>query len=133
MIRELKIIFGLHAVTRQLGIARHALVFFEQLGGIAALAIVLPVARLSAAEVPSPALPTTAASAAALTIVDQIHRPYAVSLAPLVFGQAGLRQSAASDPLVPVCAAKRLTNGRLRRGLERERSAVDLERPGPGH
>src|SRR5437764_14356205 len=43
-------------------------------------------------------------------------------------GRTGLRKSAASDPLVPICAAKRLKNGRLRRGLERERSAVDLER-----
>ena len=48
MIRELKIIFGLDAVARELGVARHALVFLEQLGGIAALAIVLAVARLSA-------------------------------------------------------------------------------------
>ena len=72
MVRELKIIFGLDAVARELGIARHAFVFLEQLGGIAALAIVLPVARLSAAEVASPALPTTTASAAALTIVDQM-------------------------------------------------------------
>ena len=82
MIRELEIIFGLDAVARELRIARHAFVLFEQLGGIAALAIVLPVARLSAAEVPTPALPTTTAPAAALTIIDQIHRPYAVSIAP---------------------------------------------------
>jgi hypothetical protein len=73
----------LHTVARELGVARHAFVFFEQLGGIAPLAIVLPVARLSAAaEVSSPALPATAAPAAALSIIDQIHRPYAVSVAP---------------------------------------------------
>ena len=82
MIRELEIIFGVDPIALHLGVAREALIFFEQLGGIAALAIVLPVARLSAAEVSSPALPTTAASAAALSIIDQIHRPYAVSLAP---------------------------------------------------
>ena len=46
MVRELEIIFGLDAVARELRVARHALVFFEQLGGIAALAIVLAVARL---------------------------------------------------------------------------------------
>src|SRR5438445_7966990 len=57
-------------------------------------------------------------------------RPYAVSLAP--WSQTGrAAQSAASDPLVPVCASKRLKNGRLRRGLGQERSAVDLERPRP--
>src|SRR5437764_2936 len=82
VIRILEVIFGLDTVARELRISRHALVFLEQLGGIAALAIVLPVARLSAAEVSSPALPTTAAPAAALSIIDQIHRPYAVSLCP---------------------------------------------------
>jgi len=61
----------LHAVTRKLRIARHALVFFEQLSGVAALAIVLPVSRLSAANVGA-SLPTTTAPAAALTIVDQM-------------------------------------------------------------
>ena len=71
MVRELEIIFGLDAVARELRIARHALVFFEQLGGIAALAIVLAVARLSA-EVPAPRLSTAAAPAAALTIIDQM-------------------------------------------------------------
>ena len=56
MVRELEIIFGLDAVARELRVARHALVFFEQLGGIAALAIVLPVPRLSA-EVLAPCPP----------------------------------------------------------------------------
>ena len=56
MVRELEIIFGLDAVARELRIARHALVFLEQLGGIAALAVVLAVARLSA-EVPAAAVP----------------------------------------------------------------------------
>jgi hypothetical protein len=70
VIGELKIIFGLHTVARELGIARHALVLFKQLRGIAALAIVLPVPRLSA-EILAP-LPTTAAPAAALSIVDQM-------------------------------------------------------------
>ena len=70
MVRELEIIFGLDAVARKLGVARHAFIFFEQLGGITALATVLPVARLSA-EVRSPLSPT-AAPAAALTIIDQM-------------------------------------------------------------
>jgi hypothetical protein len=71
MVRKLQIIFGLDTVSRKLGVARHALVFLKQLGGIAALTIVLAVARLST-EVPCPALSTTAASAAALSIVDQM-------------------------------------------------------------
>jgi hypothetical protein len=70
MIGELQIIFGLDAVARELRVARHALVFLEQLGGIAALAIVLPVARLSAEVLTS--LPPATAPAAALTIVDQM-------------------------------------------------------------
>jgi hypothetical protein len=70
VIRELQIIFGLDAVSRELGVARHAFVLLEQLRRIAALAIVLAVARLSA-EV-RPPLPTTAAPAAALSIIDQM-------------------------------------------------------------
>jgi len=70
MVRELEIIFGLDAVTRKLGIARHALVFLEQLSGIAALTVILAVARLSAGV--RPPLSTAAATAATLTIVDQI-------------------------------------------------------------
>lgn len=70
MIRELQIIFGLDAVSRELCVARHALVLLEQLRRVAPLAIVLPVARLSA-EV-RPPLSTTAAPAAALSIIDQM-------------------------------------------------------------
>jgi hypothetical protein len=53
-----------------LRVARHALVFLEQLRGITALAILLPVAWL-AAKVLAP-LSTTTAPAAALSIIDQI-------------------------------------------------------------
>src|SRR4029079_16079778 len=70
MVRELEIIFGLDAVPRELRVARHALVFLEQLRGIAALPFILAIARLSA-EILAP-LPTTTAPAAALTIVDQM-------------------------------------------------------------
>jgi len=70
MVRILEKIFGLHAVARKLCIARHAFVFFEQLSGVAALATVLTVPRLSAG-VRAP-LSTAAAPAAALSIVDQM-------------------------------------------------------------
>ena len=63
MVRVLEVIFGLHAVARELRIARHVLVFFEQLGGVAALAIVLAVARLSA-DVWPPLAPAAAPAAA---------------------------------------------------------------------
>ena len=40
MVRELKIIFGLDTVARQLRVARQVLVLLEKLSGIAALAVV---------------------------------------------------------------------------------------------
>ena len=73
MVSILQIIFGLDAITRELRVARHALVFFEQLRSVAALAIVLPVSRLST-EALAPLAPT-AAPASALTIIDQIRLP----------------------------------------------------------
>jgi hypothetical protein len=71
VIRELQIIFGLDSVARELGVARHALVFLEQLRGIAALAIVLSITGLSA-DIPASALSPATAPAAALTIIDQM-------------------------------------------------------------
>jgi hypothetical protein len=85
MIGILEIIFGLDPVAGELRIARQALVFFQQLGGVAALAVILAVA----AGIASHALRTLSAAAtttAALTIVDQVlvslshwrrHRPVA--------------------------------------------------------
>ena len=70
MVGKLQIIFGLDSIARELCVARHALIFLEQLRGVTALAIILAVARLSA-EVPA-SLPTTTAPAAALTIIDQM-------------------------------------------------------------
>jgi hypothetical protein len=71
MVCELEEVFGLDPVARKLRVPRHALVLFEQLSGVAALAIVLAVARLSAEILPP--LAPTAAPAAALSIVDQIY------------------------------------------------------------
>ncbi len=88
MVRILQIIFGLHAVSRELRVARHALVFLQELGGIAALAIILAVARLSAEVPPSPLSPT-AAPAAALSIVDQMPTSLRSELPPLGIGQQG--------------------------------------------
>ena len=72
MVGELEIIFGLNAVTRKLGIARHALVFLEQLRRIATLPIVASVAPAVAGHSLG-TLSTTAATAtrAVLTIIDQ--------------------------------------------------------------
>ena len=72
MVGELEIIFGLNAVTRKLGIARHALVFLEQLRRIATLPIVAGVAA-AVTRHSLGTLSTTAATAtrAVLTIIDQ--------------------------------------------------------------
>jgi len=69
MVRELKVIFGLNAVACELRVARHILVFLEQLRGIAALPIILPISGLP--HVLGSLSPATA-PAAALTIVDQM-------------------------------------------------------------
>ena len=45
MIRKLEVIFGLDAVALHLRVARQPLIFLEQLGGVAALPVVLAVAR----------------------------------------------------------------------------------------
>ena len=70
MIGELEIIFGLDAVAGELHVARQCLVLLEQLGGVAALAIVLAVAVGTAGNTLG-MLPTAAATAATLAIVDQ--------------------------------------------------------------
>jgi hypothetical protein len=84
VIRELQIIFGLDTIARELRIARHALIFLEQLRRITALAVILTVARLSA-EVPTAAasLSPTTAPAAALTIVDQMPTSLRSEASPL--------------------------------------------------
>jgi hypothetical protein len=60
----------LDAVAGELHVAGERLVFFQQLGGIAALAIVLAVAVRTTRHTLG-TLPATTATAAALTIVDQ--------------------------------------------------------------
>ncbi len=70
MFGELEIIFALHAIAAKLGVPSHVLVFFEQLSGIAALPGVLTVAGLPT-SVRWPLSPT-AATAAALSIIDQM-------------------------------------------------------------
>jgi hypothetical protein len=70
MVGELKIIFGLDPVARQLHVAGKGLVLFEQLRGIAALAIVLAIAIRTSGNTLG-TLSTATATAAALTIIDQ--------------------------------------------------------------
>jgi hypothetical protein len=72
VIGELKIIFGVHPVARQLRVASQILVFLKQLRGIATRAIVDAVALVGiAATLLALASTTTTATVVRLTIVDQ--------------------------------------------------------------
>ena len=87
MIGKLQILFRLHTTARKLRIAHHDLGFLMQMGGIAPPAAILSVPRLSA-EVLTP-LPSATASAAALTIVDQMPTSLRSNrLAPLVLSRS---------------------------------------------
>lgn len=122
MIGELKVIFGLDAVPGELGIPRHALVFFEKLGGVAALARVAGVTAAVALHSLGP-LPSATATAATLllTIVDQVLIPcrtgIAVAMPKLIPSQRnigpraskpGAPSSAASAPPLPPSAHQSL-------------------------
>jgi hypothetical protein len=90
MVRILQIIFGLDPIARELRVARQAFVLFEQLGGVATLAIVLAVPRLSA-EIWAP-LSSAAAPAAALSLIDQMPTSLRSVFCPSAMGQQGRRQ-----------------------------------------
>jgi hypothetical protein len=72
MVGELQPIFGLHSVTGKLRVTRQTLVFFEQLRGIATLALVAGVAPAVARHSRGTLSTATAtATRAVLTIIDQ--------------------------------------------------------------
>ena len=84
VIGELQVIFGVDAVTLHLRVARQRLVFFVQLRGVSARAVVDAIARLRTPRIAARTLPaataTTTATAATATvlllpiIVDQLSR-----------------------------------------------------------
>jgi hypothetical protein len=90
MVGILQVIFGLHAIAAELRVARHALVLFQKLRRIAALAVVLAIAVRSTAEVLG-SLPATAATAATLSIIDQISFPSKKQKLPLFAGGKAAR------------------------------------------
>jgi len=94
MIRILEIIFGLDAVAGKLGVARQALVFFEQLSGVAALAIITGVAGIAGHSLRT--LSTAATTTAALTIIDQMYVPCRTGA-----GQAGRQNLPSIGSVVP--------------------------------
>jgi len=131
MVRELEIIFGLDAVARELRITRHALVFFEQLRGIAPLPIVLAVPRLST-EILSPLSPTTA-PAAALTIIDQMPTSLRSVAVPFASGGAASRRYGATLTLSFRSARDARSERPIVSGWDGMRSQpFVVERPGPG-
>jgi hypothetical protein len=115
MVCELQIIFGLNPITRELRITRHALVFLEQLGGVAALAIVLAVSRLSA-EIWSPLSPTTA-PAAALTIIDQMPTSLRVVASPFGIGKQGRYAAKGRYRLLTLSFRSALRKARIERPI----------------
>ena len=72
MLGELQPIFGLHPVALKLRVARQRLVFLKELGGVAARAVVLPVAHIGRLVRRTRSAATAAATAAVLTIVYQM-------------------------------------------------------------
>jgi len=102
MVGVLQIIFGLDAVAGELRITRHALVFFQKLGGVAALAIVLAIAVRPAGNVARRLSSTAAAAVALLSIVDQI-----LILMPQAPDLAGpdTASTEAADLFVPACGS----------------------------
>jgi hypothetical protein len=89
----------------------------------------LPVPRLSA-EVLAP-LSTTTASAAALTIVDQMPTSLRSVVWPLHLRQAGPRRSGAALTLSSRSTRIARSERPIVSGLGQERSSVDLERARP--
>jgi hypothetical protein len=71
MIRELKIIFRLHAIAGELRVAGHVLVFLEELRGIAPAALVAATTASAASPETLRTLTPTTATATVLPIVHQ--------------------------------------------------------------
>src|SRR5918993_1273561 len=122
MVGVLQIIFGLHAVAAELRVARHALLFFQGLRRFAGLAVVLAIAVRPTAEILWSLAPT-AATAATLSIIDQIGFPSKAEASPFRRRQSGApfsNEGSAALTLSFRSALERLASGRLRRGLGRD-------------
>jgi hypothetical protein len=139
MVCELQEIFGLDAIAAELGVARHALVLFEQLGGIAALAVVLAIAAAATASGHSLwALPTATTTTAALTIIDQAVFPYRTGALlerrktfhskVLVSRDPGGRRQGAGCPYPVLCTEFRM-HGPLASGVAAEALCDCRKRP----
>jgi hypothetical protein len=102
MIRELQVIFGVDPIPLHLRVASESLVFLEQLGGVAARAIVDAVAVILTARITLRALllPATAATAAGLTIIDQFLCVLSFVTNPVVLQKCGCMLLGSSSPII---------------------------------
>ncbi|CAA9520522.1 MAG: hypothetical protein AVDCRST_MAG91-2170, partial [uncultured Sphingomonadaceae bacterium] len=94
MIGELQIIFGLHPVAGELHVARHRLVLFVKLRGVAASARFGAIAASAAGAIGHAVRPraATAATAAVLSIVDQrmsLHVIVMTCFSPMAWSRTG--------------------------------------------
>jgi hypothetical protein len=103
MIGKLQIIFDVDAVTLHLRVARKRLILLEQLGGIAARAIVDAIAGILATRIATRRallLPATAATAAGLTIIDQVLVVLCLETNPAVLQQIWMQMPPAPPPTI---------------------------------
>lgn len=87
MVGELQIVFGLHAIAGKLRIARKRFILLVQLSRVAALSVILAIARIGNI-VRRTLSAATAAPAPVLTIVDQTLNPRLVVVFSHSIGQA---------------------------------------------
>ena len=125
VIGELQEIFGLNPVPGKLCIAGHVLIFLEQLGGITALTIVRAIAGLAPDILTS--LPPATATAATLTIIDQIQTSLNKKKLPLRFSSG--RAALAALTLSSRSALDQARNERpIASGVERDALSFQRER-----
>jgi hypothetical protein len=76
MIRELEIIFGHHPIALHLGVAGEGLIFLVELAGVAARAVIEAASSFEVVRTIGRPDAATTATAAVLTIVDQLFAAF---------------------------------------------------------
>ena len=121
----LQIIFCRHPVAGLLGIARQSTIFFQQLGGIAALAIIEPGAVIIATSHLLRARPIVAATAPPpLVVPDQDRRPRCLAMMRPLLGEIGPLRAVLAP--APWTIRNRPSSSRRGRFTLRERQALHL-------
>jgi hypothetical protein len=140
VIGVLEVIFGLDPVAGKLRVTREALVFLKQLGGVAALAVVLA-ASAAVTRHSLRALSTAATTTAALTIVDQVLFPCrtgaGLNRSPQIFPSAEVwsRRGGSARAIAqvdPPFAVKRICeSAAMSSGVGGGGASISWERPRP--